>query len=318
MKHEPLVSILTPCLNRARYVESCIQSVLAQNYSNVEHVIQDGGSTDGTVDIFKRYSDQVKWSSGPDQGQSDGLNKALQRSKGDLILVLNADDELLPYACSWGVEQMQRYPEVAVVYGDEYWMDEKGKILEKSLGPNPYNFKRVFCAEDTIPAQAAFVRRSALESVGCFIDTSRPTCPDFELWVRLGMVHQMKYVPAVISSYRKHSGAEGSQLEVIKQMVVSKREVIDSVTTLSATPPWVKQLKREAHSGVVTWGALALLQNRFFKSAFSLYTKGALLCAPWEKLLFPAHFLHFSLRALKRFVRSWFQDFRARYQSQVG
>jgi len=242
----------------------------------------------------------------------------LQRSRGELILVLNADDELLPYACSWGVEQMERYPEVAVVYGDEYWIDARGKIIEKSLGPDPYDFKRVFCAKDIIPAQAAFVRRTALESVGCYMDTSRATCPDYELWVRLGMVHQMKYVPEAISSYRKHPGAEGSQPAIIKEMVVSKREVIDSVVSQQTTPPWVKQLKQEAHSGVHEWGALTLLQNRYFKSAFSYYAKGVLLCAPWERVLFPIRFFHFSLRALKRLVRSWFQDLRARYESQVN
>jgi glycosyltransferase involved in cell wall biosynthesis len=102
---EPLVSVLTPCFNSQAYLAECIESVLAQNYPHVEMIIQDGGSTDGTLEILRKYEGRVDWISEKDGGQSDGLNRALQRCRGDIIGVLNSDDAYLPHAASWAVEQ---------------------------------------------------------------------------------------------------------------------------------------------------------------------------------------------------------------------
>jgi glycosyltransferase involved in cell wall biosynthesis len=118
-----------------------------------------------TVEILKKYTGRVNWVSEPDNGQSDGLNRALQRCRGDIIGVLNADDEYLSHAASWAVENFAKFPHVAVIYGDQYFINADGIIIGEIHG-QPYNFKKVLCVEDVIPAQAAFIRRTHFEQVG--------------------------------------------------------------------------------------------------------------------------------------------------------
>ena len=141
--NSPLVSILTPSYNCAKFIEQCILSVLSQNYPQVEHIIQDNVSNDGTIEILKKYSDRVNWVSEPDGGQSDGLNRALKRCHGDIIGVLNADDEYLPHAVSWAVENFARFPDMAVIYGDQYDVDSHGNIVHKTYGRD-YDFEKVW------------------------------------------------------------------------------------------------------------------------------------------------------------------------------
>ena len=205
MNDRPLVSVLTPCFNSGDYLEGCIQSVLAQDCPHVEHVIQDGGSTDGTLDILRRFSDRVHWVSEPDEGQSDALNKALQRCRGDIVAVLNADDELLPQALSWAVARMAEHPEAAMIYGDQLNIDAGGRVVSECISPRPYDFVKLFCVEDVPPAQAAFFRRKSFEAVGWYIDVSRKTCPDYEMWVRLGLKFPMRYAPGAVARYRNSS-----------------------------------------------------------------------------------------------------------------
>ena len=255
LEKEPLVSVLTPCYQSARFLERCIQSVALQEYPFVEHIIQDGGSTDETLQILEKYKDRVSWVSEKDQGQSDGLNRALQRCKGDIIGVLNADDEYEPHALVWAVENFIKEKSVGVIYGDQSNIDETGKVLFRSSGPNPYDYKKIFCCQAVIPAQAAFVRRSAFEAAGFYIDVTRPTCPDYEQWVRLGLTTKMKYVPGFVARYRIHTGSEGQQAGIIFKMAASKREVVEKFFFAPSTPDEIKKLRREAHSGILEWSA---------------------------------------------------------------
>ena len=258
---KPLVSVLTPSFNNAEFLERCIRSILDQTYPHVEHVVQDGASTDGTLEILRRYTGSIRWASEPDAGQSDGLNRALQRSRGDIIGVLNADDEYMPHAAQWAVDNLTRFPDVAVVYGDQYNIDPDGEILHHTRG-RAYDFEKVLCVEHVIPAQAAFIRRTHLERVGFYADVSRRTCPDYEMWVRLGRQFPMRYVPDTVARYRWHPGSEGRQTAIVRQMVQSKREVMERVFNDPDTPVSLRRLEKRAHSGAVWWGACVLLSNR--------------------------------------------------------
>ena len=90
--HLPLVSVVTPSYNKGRFIEETILSVKNQTYPRIEHIVVDGGSTDGTLDILKKYGDSLIWISEPDKGQSDAINKGWRMSKGDILAYLNADD----------------------------------------------------------------------------------------------------------------------------------------------------------------------------------------------------------------------------------
>lgn len=256
----PLVSIVTPSFNSGRFIEECIQSVLNQDYQYVEHIIQDGGSGDNTLKILKKYSiprykNRVKWVSKPDKGQSDGLDKALRRASGEVILVLNADDLLLPFACSWGVSSLKLSPEVAVIYGDEYIINEQGEIIHEFTGPR-YNYEKLLCVEIVPAAQTAFIRRSYFEQVGLGADSTLTTCPDYEMWVRLGARFPMKYFPGFVAKYRKHTGSEGQQTSMVLKMVEAKKEVMNRVFDDRKTPRRIKKLRNRALAGVEIWGAI--------------------------------------------------------------
>ncbi|MFC1705131.1 glycosyltransferase family 2 protein, partial [Nanoarchaeota archaeon] len=250
-KKKPLVSVVTPCFNSSDYLKGCIKSILSQDYPNVEHVIHDSTSADGTLDILKHYNKKVRWVSKRDKGQSDGLNRALQRAKGDIIIVLNADDELLPHACSWAVKQFKKYPNMAVIYGDVNIIDSHGKAIEKFHGPDPYNFEKIFCVEEVIPAQAAFIKRKAFEAVGFYADTTQPTCPDYEMWVRIGLKFPMKHVPGFVTRYRRHTGSGSCQNSLVYELIRTKRNVIKRTIKNKSTPDSILKLKRRAHAGVI-------------------------------------------------------------------
>ena len=257
---QPLVSIVTPCFNSERYLRECIESVLNQDYPKVEHIIQDGASTDGTLDILKQYSakkyrKRIKWKSKKDKGQADGLNKALQRAKGDILLVLNADDILLPFASSWGVEQLARYPDCAVVYGDEYIINEAGDVIDFFVPKDPYTFERLFSIKLVLPAQAAFIRRAMLETVGLYADPSLATCPDYEMWVRIGMKFPMKHVHGPVCKYRHHIESEGRREDMLEKMMHAKRMVINRILSDPKTPIRIGKLKQRAYSGLYQWGS---------------------------------------------------------------
>lgn len=297
---KPLISIITPCFNSKKYIGECIESILGQDYPYIEHVIQDGGSTDGTLEIIKEYARKyrkiIKWKSEKDRGQSDGLNKALRRAKGEIILVLNADDALMPYACSWGVSGLTMYPKVAVIYGDEYIINESSKIIHFFTGPEPYDFAKIFCVEQVIPAQAAFIRRSALEKVGFYADTSLATCPDYEMWVRIGLKFPMKHVYGPIAKYRWHSQSEGQKPEMINKMIMAKRTVMRKVFTDKTTPQTIIRLKKRAYANVDEWASQVSAQLGDRKKTYLLLLRSTLAYPQLHKII---RLIHISLKNLR-------------------
>ncbi len=130
MSELPLVSIVTPSFNQAKFLEQTILSVLEQEYPHLEYIIVDGGSTDGSQDIIQRYAARLAWwVSEPDQGQTDAINKGFNRAQGEIYAWLNSDDTYLPGAVLEAVEYLRAHPEAGMVYGDANLTDEKGEII---------------------------------------------------------------------------------------------------------------------------------------------------------------------------------------------
>jgi len=276
----PLVSIITPTYNCGKYLKECIESVLAQDYPNIEHVIQDGASTDNSVKILKKYSSQkykgeIKWISEPDDGQVDGLNRAIQRSKGEIILVLNADDALLPDACSWAVKQMARYRKAAVVYGDQYLVDAKGNITGIGV-TGEFNFEKFLCVEQYMATQAAFIRRSMFEKVGLYADTSLETMPDYEIWSRISSKYPMKYVPKIITRYRIYPHMDGKNPRSAKRFIKAKSTVLERILKSPKTPTEIKQLRKRAYAGMYLWVAEEMINIGNVKDFFWYLAKATI------------------------------------------
>lgn len=269
----PLVSVVTPALNSARFIVQCIESVLSQDYPNVEHIVQDGGSIDGTVELLQQYGKRIDWESERDSSQAEGLDKALKRSNGDILIVINADDLLLPHAARWAVTQMVRFPDCAVVYGDVHFVNEGGEIIGKHIGPE-YDFPRVLCVERVIPAQAAFIRRSALEKVGLGTDPTLDTCPDFEMFVRLGLRFPMRHARGFVTKYRSYRREmDGRQPRSVDRFVRAKELVMSRAFQNPAAGSEIKKMERRARAGLYLWASEEARVAEGFEGGWEWYSR---------------------------------------------
>ncbi|MDJ0889470.1 MAG: glycosyltransferase [Desulfobacterales bacterium] len=178
----PLVSIVTPSYNQGRFIKKTIESVLSQNYPNIEYVVIDGGSSDQTVDILRSYGDRLEWVSEPDRGQTDAINKGMARVQGEILAYLNSDDVLAPGAIERIVNYFKSNPDCDMVYGNADYIDEDDKVTGK-YDTDQYSFDRLL--EDCMVCQpAAFWRRRIAEKVGPF-DDQLNYAMDYDYWLRM-------------------------------------------------------------------------------------------------------------------------------------
>lgn len=199
-----LVSIITPSFNQARYLEETIRSVLDQDHPQLEYIIVDGGSTDGSLEIIKKYADCLAWwVSEKDQGQTDAINKGFARAKGEVLAWLNSDDTYNPGAVSAALAFLQAHPEAGLVYGDTNFIDENGKILG-AFPAAQTDYKRLRRGYVHIPQQAAFFRADIWKQVAP-LDPSFYFAMDYDLWVRIASHAPILYTPQVWANFRLHS-----------------------------------------------------------------------------------------------------------------
>jgi len=197
----PLVSIVTPCLNAARFLEEAIDSVLAQDYPRIEYIVMDGGSTDGTLQILERYQGRLQFVTERDRGAADAINRGFSSSHGQIFAYLSADDVYLPGAVSTAVQALRDFPDAAVVYGDAWWIDDAGK----RIAPYPVrDFDPALLARECFICQpASFLRRDAFESVG-EMDPDWNLTFDYELWIRLARTYGFRRIDGTLALSRMH------------------------------------------------------------------------------------------------------------------
>jgi glycosyltransferase involved in cell wall biosynthesis len=207
MTDMPLVSIVTPSFNQSRFLEAAIRSVLALDYLHIEFIVIDGGSTDGSVEVIQKYADKLAfWVSEPDMGQADAVNKGFAQAKGEIFAWLNSDDTYEPYAVSEAVGFLQENSRIGMVYGDAYFIDEKGRVIGRFPAAQT-NYRRLRRGYVHIPQQAAFWRASLWKQVGA-LDTSLYFAMDYDLWVRLARISELRYHPRVWANFRLHGDSK--------------------------------------------------------------------------------------------------------------
>lgn len=202
-----LVSIITPVRNGRRYLEESLQSVLSQDYPHIEHILVDGVSTDGTLEILARYQEaypqRIRFISEPDRTAEDAWNKGLLLARGEIMGFLGADDRYLPDAVGRVVDFFNYHPQAVFVFGEAHLIDGQGRISGRFV-TKEFSLEEAINYNHYIPATSTFFRRQVPETVG-LLDTSI-TPSDCEYWIRVGKVFPIHHLPHFLSEFRIHPG----------------------------------------------------------------------------------------------------------------
>lgn len=203
---KPLVSIVTPSYNQAPFLTWTLRSVLHQDYPYLEYIVVDGGSTDGSVDIIKRYAHRLAWwTSEPDQGQADALRKGFARAQGEILGWVNSDDMLAPHAVAHVVEVFQEHPDAVMVIGEALFMDTFGRPFRHYVS-RPQSLADLM-AFTILPQPAVFFRRRAFEAAGG-IDPTYHYLLDHHLWLRLALQGHWVFTERILAFLRFHPQAK--------------------------------------------------------------------------------------------------------------
>lgn len=206
----PKISIITPSLNQVTYIEKTIQSVLNQRYPNLEYCIADGGSTDGTIDILRKYSSDIVWFSEKDTGQSSAINKALVKVTGDFIGYLNSDDMLEPDCLTILSKFIQEHKEYGWVTGKCRIIDDQGITIRstvtvyKNFLLKHLRFYNSLIVVNYISQPATFWRKDVVKNIG-LLNISLHYAMDYEYWLRIWKKYSLGYIDAYLASFRVHN-----------------------------------------------------------------------------------------------------------------
>ncbi len=223
---KPLVSIFMFCKDRVGSISRAVESVLNQSYDNIELVIQDGASTDGTLEILKSYGDRISLISEPDSGPAEAMVRAMRRCSGEIVGSCLSDEELLPDAVKTAVERFGEMPWADVLTGDAYVTDAEGEITGEFIG-SAFNLLDYLTASYTPYFVSSFFRMKALTDVGLHSHQWHEYGVEFELWTRLGIEKTILYLPGKVAKYALHPDQLSHAKEQVFKHYRARAELID-------------------------------------------------------------------------------------------
>jgi len=206
----PRISLVTPVFNGQEYLEATIRSILNQNYPNLEYFIVDGGSTDGTLDIIRKYESQLSgWISEPDNGMYDALNKGFARTSGEIMGWLNSSDMLQVNGLFVVGSVFGAFPQLEWITGRPTHFNEDGLTINVATVPRWSRTRFLAGFNRYIQQESTYWRRSLWERAGGRVDSSRRDAADFELWVRFFRHAQLYSVDALVGGFRMDRSSRG-------------------------------------------------------------------------------------------------------------
>lgn len=255
----PLVSVVTPSFNQAQFLEKTLRSVLDQAYPNIEYIVVDGASTDGTLEILEQYGDRLTWISEPDQGQTHAINKGFDMATGSILAWLNSDDLYTPGAIATVVEYFQTHPEAMFVYGDALVIDDQDRLFGMRAHVQACTRSSLVEVGDFIVQPAAFWRRELWEAIGP-LDESLHYTMDYEYWMRAAEHFPLHYLPVSLAYERIYSLAKTSRGSV------ERVEEIEQVARRHGGSGLPRNFRPEATANYI-WRALGSMLRLDWQSA---------------------------------------------------
>src|SRR5574341_422297 len=270
----PSISIVTPTLNQRHFIEATIDSVLQQGYPNLDYLVVDGGSTDGTRDLLPAYEGNLRWISQSGTGQTAAINQGWQMASGEVMAWINSDDVYAPEALLRVGEYFQRHPEVDIVYGDCEMIDANGRFL-KMYPTRRFDFvELVRSTINFIPQPATFLRRSVLEKTG-LLDESLSYVMDFDYWLRAGLQHDIQYLPEKLAALRLHATAKS--VAQLGKFAVELVQVYQNLFGRDDLPAEIFPVKRDAMANIhhraadcAFWAGDIAAARHFIRESFRL------------------------------------------------
>lgn len=233
----PKISVVTPSYNQGQFLEETIQSVISQQYPNLEYIIIDGGSTDNSVDIIKKYAQHLTyWESEKDRGFGHAINKGFNKATGEIVCWLNSDDIFLPGALNIVGKYFSKHPGAGLLFGDRHVIGVDSKLKFK----RQYFFyeRSQLRYAKTLPQECTFWRRKNFEAAGPFLREDLKFAIDLELWCRLNNHAEFHHIPLFLGAFRDQPQSKSStQLDVgLKE----RREIITKYFSSFPTPMQLK------------------------------------------------------------------------------
>ncbi|CAK8724192.1 MAG: Glycosyltransferase involved in cell wall bisynthesis [Candidatus Electronema aureum] len=201
----PKLSIVTPSFNQGEFIEETIKSVLQQNYKNIEYIVIDGGSSDNSVDIIKKYENKLHfWISEKDEGHGHAINKGFSHTSGEIMAWINSDDKYTPWSFNVVAEIFSNFPHVMWIVGFNSWWNSTGAMTTASRCPkNIFDF--LLGNYGWIQQESVFWRRELWEKAGGYINQNYKLMVDGELWTRFFLHEELYSVDCILSGYRMHN-----------------------------------------------------------------------------------------------------------------
>lgn len=281
----PLVSVVTPSFNQAKFLEQTLCSVLEQDYPELEYFVVDGGSQDGSLEIIHKYSDRLcGWVSEPDQGQGYAIQKGFAWAKGKYIAWLNSDDYYLPGMLQKAVAALEDNPDLGLVYGNVQAVDENGKQT-KLLRYAPWQLTDLM-QFNIIGQPSVVMRRDVYEQAGS-ISGEYHYLLDHQLWLRIAALSPIGYIDQTLAAARFHQGAKNVVMAAAFAQEAEKIAVW--METVEPFKQVLQSIRKKVWAGAYRFGARYLSEGRQYRDALKMYQKAwqnnpAVVLRDWKRV----------------------------------